>query len=273
MINVLKRDGVLSPYEPNRIANSLKRVGASENLIKEILKDVESHLYEGIPTEKIYGIVFKILKKKKKIAASKFGLKDAIAKLGPAGHHFETFIAKILEARGYKTEFRVFFEGKCISHEVDVVAHKHDQNIIAECKFYNQPWTYCAIQNALYTYARFLDISKNSKNNINKVMLVTNTRFSSEVEKYARCMGIELLGWKYPSGRGLEKIIDSKILYPITILQSIEDQYKEKFLLNDFILVKDLQKVSDEEIQKLIGCNLKKAQEIKQEVYSIISSN
>ncbi|MFA5049991.1 MAG: ATP cone domain-containing protein [Candidatus Micrarchaeia archaeon] len=272
MVNVLKRNGELAPYEPERIRASLERVGTSEHLIKEILKDVESHLYEKIPTEKIYGFVFKILKKRKRVAASKFGLKNAIVQLGPAGHHFETFIAKILEEKGYKTEFRVFFEGKCIGHEIDVVAHKGDQHIVAECKFHNQPWVYCPIQDALYTYARFLDISSNHKNKINKVMLITNTRFSIEVEKYAKCVGMELLGWKYPFRKGLEVIIDKKFLYPITVLQSVGLELKEKFLLNDYVLVKDLQKLSIEDIQKLTNCSLAKAEEIKKEVYSIISS-
>ena len=44
--------------------------------------------------------------------------------------------------------------------------------------------------------------------------LVTNTKFSSDVIRYGNCVGMHLIGWKYPEDGGLEKLIDEANIYP-----------------------------------------------------------
>lgn len=270
MVNVKKRNGELVPYNPSKIELSLERVGASKQLAKQVLRELKAHIYDGITTKKIYRIVFNILRKRKKSAASKFGLKTAIAKLGPRGHHFETFIAHILREKGYRTEFRQVIGGKCIDHEIDVVAHKGKETLLAECKFHNNPWTYSPIQDALYSYSRYLDIANSERFEVLEPMLVTNTRFSTEVVKYAKCVRMLLLGWKYPPNNSLEKIIDKKSIYPITILLSLNEMQREKLLGKNIIIIKDLKKLTNKKLQNILSCREKKASSILKEVRDLL---
>lgn len=270
MVNVKKRNGELVPFDPERIVNALERSGTSKNLIRKILIELKPTLYEGISTDKIYKTVFRLLKKKQKPAASRFGLKTAISKLGPRGYNFETFICHILREKGYKTNVRNSLEGKCVTHEVDVIAHKGNNKFIAECKFHNQPWIYCPIQDALYTYARYLDVVSNKKNNITKVMLITNTRFSSEVVKYAKCVGMQLLGWKYPSNQGLEKIVDKKAIYPITVLQTPTKFQTQRLLQNNIVIIKDIEGLDSVKLQGMLKTTPGVARKIKQEVKELL---
>jgi hypothetical protein len=52
----------------------------------------------------------------------------------------------------------------------------------------------------------------------NGEMLVCNTKVSPEAITYATCIGQKLLSWRFPPQMGLEKMIEEKKLYPVTIL-------------------------------------------------------
>jgi len=251
MVLVKKRTGELVPFEQSKIELSLTHAGASKQLISEILSELEPTLYEGIPTKKIYATVFTLLKKKQHTVASKFGLKEAIVRLGPKGYNFETFMSAILEEKGYKTQLRTILQGKCVTHEVDVIAERGNEKYLVECKFHNQAWFSCSIQTALYTYARFLDVSANKETGISQVMLATNTKFSLDVVKYAKCIRMHLLGWKYPTNAGLETIVDRKSIYPVTVLQSVDTSIIDYLLTNGIVLVKDLYGIEEERLKNL----------------------
>ena len=77
-----------------------------------------------------------------------------------------------------------------------------------------------------------------------KPILVTNAKFSSQAVKYSQGVGIDLLGWNYPRDRGLEKIIDNKKLYPITILPSLTGYLMEAFACQKMMLVQDILKLN-----------------------------
>ena len=53
---------------------------------------------------------------------------------------------------------------------------------------------------------------------------------------------LELLGWRYPLDRGLEYLIESQNLYPVTILPSLDDDLARQCFEGKIILVKDLLK-------------------------------
>jgi len=96
---------------------------------------------------------------------------------------------------------------------------------------------------ALANYARFLDIEKGRflNSNLNyKSILVTNTKFTDEAIKYSKCVGVELLGWKYPIGSGLEKSIEKNQLYPITILPSVSGNLAKILIEEKTVMVNDV---------------------------------
>lgn len=97
-----------------------------------------------------------------------------------------------------------------------------------------------------------MDIKKGGKlgNRALKSILVTNTKFSPQAIEYSECVGVNLLGWKYPSERSLEKIIDEKRLYPITIFPEIDNYLIKAFFKKGIILINDLLGAEKQELEK-----------------------
>jgi hypothetical protein len=123
---------------------------------------------------------------------------------------------------------------------------------IGECKFRHEPGGRVDLQVALANYARFLDIQKRkflSSGLKSKSILVTNKKFTIEAIKYSECVGVELLGWKYPKGRGLEFLIEKNRLYPVTILPSITGQIAKELISQGIVLVKDVLEKKFEKIK------------------------
>jgi hypothetical protein len=197
-------------------------------------------LYEGISTEEIYRKVRSLLNAR---SAARFGIKKGIMGLGPDGRNFETLIGHLMRAEGWDVKVRVMADGRCVSHEIDLLMSKGEESTMAECKFHNSLGCKCTIQTALYVQARWEDIS--ARRRMTPPLLVTNTRFSGEVEKYAKCMGMRLLGWRFPEARGLEMMLEEHRLLPITVL-SLRRQDVASLLQRDIVLASEILTRKDE---------------------------
>jgi hypothetical protein len=178
-------------------------------------------------------------------------VKKAILALGPDGRNFETFVYRLFQAMGYQAKVRETVQGKCITHEIDVTLEKDRKRFMVECKFHNSLAMKCTIQTALYTYGRFLDVD--AAYDLECPYLVTNTRFSSEVVKYADCISMKLIGWRYPEQGGLEDLIERYRLYPITMLDLRKSEIRT-LLGSDVVLVTDMLERRDDVIRSL-GCD------------------
>lgn len=211
---VIKRSGEREEFNESKVRAAILRSGATAQEAEEILQRLKSELYDGITTEVIYRHVHQMLQGRK---STKFGLKKALLRLGPEGENFERFMARVYEAEGYRTTLRSSIQGKCVQHEVDIILENDRERVMVECKFHNALGTKSNIQCTLYTYARFLDLRTVHK--LDHPILVTNTKFSNDAMQYADCVGMELLGWRYPEGAGLEQLVEKHSLYPITILE------------------------------------------------------
>ena len=75
-----------------------------------------------ITTKKIYKIAFIALRKKSRKLSAHYSLKNALLEFGPTGYPFEVFVSKLLKTQGYNVEVGQIIQGKCVTHEVDVVA-------------------------------------------------------------------------------------------------------------------------------------------------------
>ena len=183
----------------------------------------------------------------------KFGLKKAILNLGPDGYFFEDYIARLFQSMGHEVAVRQNLQGQCITHEVDVVLKDGARKAMVECKFHNAQGIKCSAQTALYTYGRFLDLSHVQQ--LDHVWLVTNTRFSSDVVRYAECMNMKLIGWRYPEQEGLEGLVERHRLYPVTALDLRRPDVRT-LLDHDILLVKDIIDHEDLVKQLLPGRNI-----------------
>jgi len=237
VINVIKATGEIEPFSEEKVISSLLRAGASRQLAENIIAQTKPTLYQNIPTFEIYSTVMKILKKEQRPIAEKYNLKKAIMDLGPTGYPFEKFIAAILQATGHRVETNKIVNGKCVSHEIDVIAQNKEKYMI-ECKFHGIPGGRTDVKVALYTYARFLDVK--DKGGFDIPWLITNTKLTQEVKTYALCMGMRVTAWDYPEGDSLNEMIDKSGLYPITASTTLPEQKKLDLIEKGIVFSRDL---------------------------------
>ena len=245
-IEVIKYSGEKVKFSLEKLRTSLKRTGAKNTLVDQILNTVRDELYQGISTKEIYNRAFALLKKKESYLASKYKLKKAIYELGPTGFPFEKFVSAVLKYSGYETEVSKILQGKCVSHEIDIIAHKNDETTVIECKFHSEQGLNCNVKIPLYINSRYLDVKthwdSNPKNGtkLTKGWVVTNTRFTEDALQYGNCCGLYLLSWDYPKDNGLKDRIDRLRLYPITVSTLLTNREKQFLLSRDVVLCREL---------------------------------
>ncbi|WP_282121962.1 ATP cone domain-containing protein [Algibacter mikhailovii] len=245
-IDIIKSSGEKVKFSLEKLKNSLKRTGADQKTVNQIIDKVRDELYQGISTKEIYNRAFALLKKKKSYLASKYKLKKAIYELGPTGFPFERFIGAILKYSGYDVEFNKILQGQCVTHEIDVMAHKNYETTVIECKFHSVQGLNCNVKIPLYIHSRYNDIKAHWHINAKKTPLnskgwvVTNTRFTADALKYGNCINLYLLSWDYPENDGLKDRIDRLGLYPITVSTLLTKREKQFLLSRDVVLCRML---------------------------------
>lgn len=259
-IMVVKRSGEHEPFSERKVRSSLDRAGADEDLIETIVSRVKRKLYDGISTREIYSHVFSLLRELQSPLVSRYDLKRSIMELGPSGFPFEIFVAGVLQARGYAVAVGQIVQGRCIDHEVDVIAQKGPRHYMIEAKFHNQPGLKSDIKDALYTYARFLDVEQawveiaGHKAHLHQAWLVTNTKVTSKVREYARCAGMRVTSWNYPSRASLRLMVEESGLLPVTSLQSLNREDKARLIEEGIIFCREL---IQQDVDFLTGDQLK----------------
>jgi hypothetical protein len=234
---VLKASGEKERFDPTKLMRTCLRAGASQEISEEVVEEIEKNIYDGISTKEILKRTLRLLRRKHPGVASRYDLKRAIMSLGPTGFPFEKFFAEVLQNYGYETEVGKILKGKCVEHEIDIIAKKGSKNFMIECKYHNESGIYTGLKVALYTYARFLDLG--DEFDIDTPWLVCNTKLTHEAVKYAQCRGIKITSWKYPGNWSLERMVEEKKLYPITILKSIKRYEKGMLMQANLMLIKD----------------------------------
>lgn len=244
-IKIKKINGETEIFSFDKLKNSLKRSGATNNEADLVIERLKFDLFEGMSTKEIYKLAFKLLKKLDLAYASKYSLKKAIFDLGPSGYPFEKMVSALLKQSGFNTEVSVILNGECVTHEIDVLAKKDGISYAIECKFHSNSKTVSNIKVPLYINSRFLDIQKvwNNSDNPTKLeqgWLITNTRFTKDAVNYAKCVGLHLMSWDYPKGNSISNYIDKFGLYPITALTVLKNLEKKQLIERDIILIKEL---------------------------------
>jgi hypothetical protein len=265
-IQVIKGNGEKVLFDQEKLKQALASSGAEIEEQEKITSQVTSNLYNGISTRKIYQMAFDLLKKESHKIAGRYSLKNAIMEMGPTGFPFEIFVGKIFETMGYEVETGVFVQGKCIQHEVDVIARKPGEMIMVECKFHMDNSSNSSVQVPLYIQSRFLDVKASWEEMYGKDIryrggVVTNTRFSDDAINYAKCMGLLIISWDYPFDMGLKYWIDKTGLHPVTSLISLTKKEKQYLLGKGIVLCNELPEkqdvlhemgISENQIKKII---------------------
>lgn len=243
-MQVTKTTGKREDFSEEKLHQSITRAGIPEDMHNAVLEHVKSKLFDGIPTSIIYHHIREYLGNTNlPYTRAKYSLKQAIMDLGPTGYPFEDFIARIFRAEGYEAVTRSIIRGKCITHEIDVIATKKENNVVAktivvEAKFHNRLGVHTDSHVAMYTKARFDDIK--IKNHYDEVWVVTNTKATIDAISYANCEGMKIVSWGYPEGQGLRDLIEKYQLHPITALTTLSKFEKQQLLREGLVLCQDL---------------------------------
>lgn len=264
LILIRKASGELEPFSAEKLKRSLQRSGASDSHIDEIIKEIESRLFDGISSKLIYDKAFALLKKKPLVkrggggitvsakpvlnpgAAARYKLKNAMMELGPTGHPFEHFVGEIFYRMGYNVEVGQVLQGNCVTHEMDVIATKEKTQILVECKFHFSQNVNASVQVPLYVRSRVDDIIKYRKNlpeyeGFSFIgCVVTNTRFTADASAYGECSGLKLLSWDYPQGEGLKELIDREKIFPLTVLTKLSTPEKQRLMEQGIVVVRQI---------------------------------
>jgi hypothetical protein len=241
-ITLKKSQGHDQPFDVMKLHASLLRAGADDELIKIVLRDVRAELQHGDSTDAVRRIAVRSLRREARHVAGRYNLKRAVLMLGPTGYPFERYWGALLEQSGFSATYDVMMRGRCVKHEIDVLAAKGKQRRLAECKFHNAPGRRTDVRVALYVHARFLDLRRRKRRppGRERFELVTNTRFTSEAMRYGHCVKLNLVSWDHPAGGSVRELADRHTLYPITCLSTLKARARNTLLARHVVTCRDI---------------------------------
>jgi Holliday junction resolvase/transcriptional regulator NrdR family protein len=264
MKKIIKKFNEEEIFDEEKFCKNLSNIGIDQSTSNKICRKIYDKLPSVVKSEDVFKITLNELRKINSYYALRYNLKRAIFNLGPTGYPFEQYFAKILAEYGYETIINEFIEGQCLNYEIDIVAVKEDKHYIIECKFHHSFEIPSDLKNVLYVYGRWVDIKEKYPYVI--PWLATNTKLSSEAIDFANCRNIKLTAWKYPPGESLEKLIENKNLYPVTIILNANKYIIQKFIDNHYVLTNDLLRDDIDNIVKKTGIDKKKIKKIIEEI-------
>lgn len=271
-IFVTKAHGQKEPFSFEKVYQSALSAGASVPVAQDIAEIIQSKVRPGMSTWEIFKRIKDLLTSRSPQTAIRFSLKEGIRKLGPSGYPFEKYIQAIFAKNSFVTEASQEIPGGCTHYEIDFLAYLQSKPaagfpfnyrnslFVGECKYHCQPGTRVDLDVALAHYALFLDIQKGPlakrpklKSLTFRPILVTNTKFTDQAVEYGTCAGLDLWGWRYPPGQGLERLIDKQKLYPITILPSAKKELAELLINHQIVLLEDLLRADPQKMARELG--------------------
>lgn len=271
-VYIEKMDGEKELFDTNKLRASLRRAKASEETIDVIVGKIEGELYDGMTTGDIYRNAYEMLEQMEKPIAARYSLRRALADLGPTGFPFEYFVSEIFKTKGYEVKTGEMVQGRCSEHEVDMIAENEHELINMEIKFHNSIKIKSDMKVALYVKARFDDIM-NGPNNTEKKQegwLLTNTKFTKNVLRYAECSGLKIVSWSYPENGSLQMMIEEAGLHPLTCLTTLPAREKMLLMNDGVVLCRDVKNNID--LLEKHGLNTEAISAIQEEAESICNS-
>lgn len=244
-MKIKKQSGEWVNFDRQKLIRSLQSAGANFDLANAIVSEIEPEIHDGVTSKQIFRLAFHKLRTKSNSNAARYNLKKGIQLLGPAGFYFEKFIARIFELQGYTAKTNLIVEGKCVSHELDVILQKEKHLAMVECKFHGSQENKTDVKVPMYILSRFNDLRNinfnffSSNQQFTKCWIVTNNKFTEDAVKFGICSELNLLSWNYPENNSLKDIITHYRVFPITCLTTITLAEKEILLLEDILTVYD----------------------------------
>ncbi|PWA06477.1 restriction endonuclease [Flavobacterium psychrotolerans] len=274
-MKIVKHSGDIVDFNSEKLKKSLLKSGAGKLVVENILQAIQSEIYEGISTKQIYKKAFGLLKKTANSHAARYNLREAIRMLGPSGFFFEKYIARLFLSENYEAKTNLFLQGKCVLHELDVLVKKNNLLAMVECKFHAGREASSDVKVPMYILSRFNDLKVrqhavfSGNETISKCWIVTNNRFTTDAITFAKCSGLNLLSWDFPENNNLKTKNDNEYLYPVTCLTTLSIAEKDKLLILDVILVKEI--INNSECLEKIGLSPSRIKNVMKEASELCS--
>jgi len=242
---VIKASGEKELFDIEKFRRSLRKSGADDQVIEKIAQEIikQPNLRS---TKDIYSYAQRFLEDESPVLAARYSLKQALFDLGPAGFPWEKYVGSVFEAFDYEVTLDQMVQGKCIMHEIDVIAKNATKHYIAECKFHNRRRLKTDVQVVLSWRSTFDDVyavikDETQHKNVKHIpLVVTNTKFTTQAIKYAECAGIDLIGWGYPHNGNIAKMIDKLGLYPVTALTHLTPHQKKRLVEQGCVMCSEI---------------------------------
>lgn len=267
-LKVRKSGGRLEHFDVRKLRSSLLRAGADPAVLDDLVDDVIEGLSGETTAKEIYRRAHARLRKMDRACGMRYTLKQSLFRLGPTGYPFERYVADIFREYGYRTKVGVTLRGRCVSHEIDVIAFNKEEVIVMECKYHNSKGTTTDVKTALYVRSRVLDleptVSSAYPGREYSGRIVTNTRCTTDAVDYCGCAGLDILSWRHPEGKGLEKMIEERKLYPVTIVAGIQAGLTDKLISEEILLLRDLLSMDIGRIRSLLGLSSQRARRLRE---------
>lgn len=276
-IQVIKFDGTRQLFDKEKIVNTCIRMGAEKEASELVAEKIKKRAYDGIPTKKILQMIFRYLKKYHPKLKHQIDLRKAISLLR-SQPDFEQFVRLILQEQGYTVTSNQVIRGKCVEHEIDGVARKGDETLMVEIKHHYNHHTYTGLDPSRIAWATLEDLTEGYKLGLNSenftgAMIVCNTKFSRHAKQYAECRGLLQIGWREPPEHCLERMIEEKKLYPITLLRGLNNKDRTSLLDEGIILLKHLVAHDVNTLSKRTNIPITKLHLLMKEGEEILSPN
>ncbi len=237
-ILVTKSTGEVQRFDEQKLRRSLRRSGARKSEVDRVVAVIYDKIGDEISTRQLFRFAFGQLRKSPPGCAARYSLHRSIMDLGPTGFPFERFVGAVFEQLGHSVEVGVHMQGQFVKHEIDIVTAGEAGVHYMECKFHSAKGTKSDIKVALYLYARSLDLRAHTE--YDDFWLITNTRFTSDAERYGTGVGMKLCSWDYPKRGNLRQLIEESGLHPLTCMTTLRSAEKKQLLKQGIVLCREL---------------------------------
>ncbi len=243
-ISVTKADGSKQLFNRQKVIQTCLRMGASYKVALEIVEQVETQIYDGIPTNKILQTIFRLMRKPKPAVKHLYDLKQGISLMEPKPE-FEAFVREILAHSGFQVKPNTILRGLCGEHEADAIATREGVTYFVEAKHHINYHALTGLDESRIARAVIEDLTEGYQNSVTRIkidraMIVTNTKYSEHAIKYGSCRGILQIGWNSPEGFGLREIVEKHKLYPLSCLRGVSNHIRLRLVDAGIVLIKQL---------------------------------
>ncbi|MCW4020443.1 MAG: restriction endonuclease [Candidatus Bathyarchaeota archaeon] len=257
MVLVTKADGSKQLFDREKVVRTCLRMGASRDVAEEVAGKVEMRVYDGIATEKILQMIFRLLRKYKPRIRHLIDLRKALASMA-SKPDFELFVQSVLGENGFEVSPNRNVRGRCVEHEVDAIARKNGVTYFVEVKHHSNFHVPTGLDESRIARAVLEDVTEGYELGLNdlkvdRAMIVTNTKFSNHAKQYAECRGIVQVGWSSPLEGSLQDMIEAKKLYPVTCLKGLKANMRNRLSSAGIVFLEELAEGNLAELKQSTG--------------------